>query len=436
MKSRFFKLFYKIHIYAGFFVAIHLFVFITTGAVLLFKDEIEGGESHAEHHEAIQLPALDAHLQKILARYPTDRPLAFNIEESDPDVAQIRMGLNGSKMFRESRRVYFNIHTGEEVAAPQKTSSLMDFILRLHRELLMGSNGKIYVGFVGLLYAFVLISGFFIYGNFAKKTQFGEVRQNTSRMFNSDLHRFLGMSIFAWGLMIALTGLLLGVSSTLIKVFQYSELQKLTAQYPEAPEPPYASLDLVLAEAQKALPGTSFDYLAFPNSQFSPPGHFLVLMHGNTAWTERLVELVVVDAVSGKLTEVRSLPWYLKAAMLSEPLHFGNYGGLFLKIVWLILSVISLFLPISGLYIWWDRRSKKVAASTATAAKSSLTIGKGRLFKRPYLMPTIIALTSVTAVVGSFLTTGLVNTLLALFLALPAYFVLRLVVRWLRKGSV
>ncbi|KHD89662.1 MAG: membrane protein [Bdellovibrio sp. ArHS] len=435
MKNRFFKFFYKLHIYVGLFVALHLFVFITTGAILLFKDEIEGTVAQGKHVEAEVLPELNVHVQNILKRYPSDRPLAFNLEEDHPEIAQLRLGLNGSKLFRESRRIYFNIHTGEEVAAPKKPSSFMDFILRLHRELLLGSNGKIYVGLVGLLYAFVLISGFFIYGNFAKKTYFGEVRQGTPRTFSSDWHRLLGTSVFAWGLMIALTGLLLGVSSTLIKVFQYSELQKLTRQYPQAPAPPYASLDQVLAEAHKALPGASFDYLAFPDSQFSPPGHFLVLMHGSTAWTERLVELAVVDAVSGQLSEVRSLPWYLKAAMLSEPLHFGNYGGLILKIVWFLLSVISLFLPVTGLYIWLDRRRKRSEPDKGVRT-ISLRIWKGSNFQRRYLVPTVIAVFSVVAVVGSFLTEGYFNTLLVLLLVLPVYFVLRVFWQWLRKGSL
>ena len=31
---------------------------------------------------------------------------------------------------------------------------------------------------------------------------------------------------------------------------------------------------------------------------------------------------------------IREMPWYAKALSLSRPLHFGDYGGLLLKIIW------------------------------------------------------------------------------------------------------
>lgn len=426
--SRFFKLFYKVHIYVGLFVALHLIVLTLTGSVLLFKDEIEGNDSHHGHHEDVELPPVDTFFQNLLLKYPNERPLAFSLEEADSNIAQLRLGLNDSKFFRESRRVYFNIHTGEEVGAPKQTGSFMDFILRLHREFLLGSNGKIYVALIGLLYVFTLISGFLIYGNFAKKTRFGEVRRQSLRTSSGDLHRFLGMAVFAWGLLIGITGLFLGLSSTLIKVFQYSELQKLTIQYPTAPTGPRASFDKVLASAKAALPETTFDYLAFPDTQFSPPGHFLVLMHGNTPWTERLVELVVIDAVTGELTEVRALPWYLKFTMLSEPLHFGNYGGLYLKILWLFMSLVSLALPVLGIYIWWDRRRKK---SPQSLKKSALQIWSHDFFKRPYAAPNVLFVISTAAVVGSFLGQGVWNAVFVSLLLVPLYFVFHFICRWI-----
>lgn len=434
MTGRLFKLFYKIHIYVGIFVALHLIVLTVTGSVLLFKDEIEGHESDHGHHEDVVLPPIDSHFKALLEKYPNERPLAFSIEESDHDIAQLRLGLNNSKFFRESRRVYFNVETGAEVVAPKKTSSFMDFILRLHREFLLGSNGKIYVALIGLLYAFTLISGFFIYGNFSKKTNFGEIRRQSKRSMSGDLHRFIGMTVFAWGLLIAVTGLFLGLNSTLIKVFQYRELQKLNIQYPVAPTGERASLDKVLASARAALPETTFDYMAFPDTQFSPPGHFLILMHGSTPWTERLVELVVVDAVTGDVTEVREIPWYLKFTMLSEPLHFGNYGGLYLKILWFLMSAVSLALPVLGIYIWWDRRRKKSVA--AKSGKSTLKVWTGALFKKAFLVPNVIFVVSTLAIVGSFFGQGAWNSIFVSLLLIPLYFVIHLVWRWIfERGS-
>jgi uncharacterized iron-regulated membrane protein len=47
---------------------------------------------------------------------------------------------------------------------------------------------------------------------------------------------------------------------------------------------------------------------------------------------------------------------YAKALFLSKPLHFGDYGGMPLKIIWAVLDVITLGVLGSGLYLWVARR--------------------------------------------------------------------------------
>ncbi|CAO3425138.1 hypothetical protein [Azospirillum doebereinerae] len=50
------------------------------------------------------------------------------------------------------------------------------------------------------------------------------------------------------------------------------------------------------------------------------------------------------------------MPWYMLALRLSQPLHFGDYGGLPLKILWALLDIVAIVILGSGLYLWWTRR--------------------------------------------------------------------------------
>jgi uncharacterized iron-regulated membrane protein len=50
------------------------------------------------------------------------------------------------------------------------------------------------------------------------------------------------------------------------------------------------------------------------------------------------------------------LPWYLTALLISQPLHFGDYGGLPMQILWALLDVITIVVLGSGLYLWIARR--------------------------------------------------------------------------------
>jgi len=42
---------------------------------------------------------------------------------------------------------------------------------------------------------------------------------------------------------------------------------------------------------------------------------------------------------------------------MSQPLHFGDYGGMPMKILWAALDVLTLIVLGSGLYLWWVRRT-------------------------------------------------------------------------------
>lgn len=86
--------------------------------------------------------------------------------------------------------------------------------------------------------------------------------------------------------------------------------------------------------------------------------------------TSRLFSPVLVDAGSGKLDGVVSMPWYLRALELSRPLHFGDYGGLPLKIIWALLDLVTIFVLGSGLYLGLSRRSPSAEAADAELVAS------------------------------------------------------------------
>jgi uncharacterized iron-regulated membrane protein len=65
---------------------------------------------------------------------------------------------------------------------------------------------------------------------------------------------------------------------------------------------------------------------------------------------------VLVDAKTGKLAAVVKMPFYLRALEVSRPLHFGDYGGLPLKILWVVFDLLAIVVLISGLYLWFDCR--------------------------------------------------------------------------------
>jgi uncharacterized iron-regulated membrane protein len=70
-----------------------------------------------------------------------------------------------------------------------------------------------------------------------------------------------------------------------------------------------------------------------------------------------LLKPVLIDAETARATDARELPWYVTALLVSQPLHFGDYGGMPLKFLWALLDILMIIVLGSGLYLWLKQRN-------------------------------------------------------------------------------
>lgn len=236
----------------------------------------------------------------------------------------------------------------------------MTIMFRLHVDLFADLPGKLFLGFMGLLLVVAVVSGTVVYGPFMRKLDFGTVRKDRStRIKWLDLHNLLGIVTLTWLLVVGGTGVINTWADLIFKYWQYDQLGEMTAPYrdkPVMPEQQYASLDAAVATAQANAPGMAPGFVAYPGTPFSSNHHYAVFMRGDKPLTSRLFKPVLVDAVTTEMTDTRDLPWYATALLVSQPLHFGDYGGLPLQIIWALLDIVSIIVLGSGLYLWIARR--------------------------------------------------------------------------------
>jgi hypothetical protein len=98
-------------------------------------------------------------------------------------------------------------------------------------------------------------------------------------------------------------------------------------------------------------------------------------------------DLAPVQAGAGRrqtaqITDRRELPWYLTALLISQPLHFGDYGGAGMQFLWALLDVATIIVLGSGLYLWLKRgraakRAEKQARQEARSRRR-LWCAKGK----------------------------------------------------------
>jgi len=123
--------------------------------------------------------------------------------------------------------------------------------------------------------------------------------------------------------------------------------------------------------ARDAEPAMKPAFVAFPGSIFSSKSHYAVFLRGNTPLTSKLLKPALIDAETGKLTDSRELPWYVATLLISQPLHFGDYGGMPLKIIWAILDIVTIVILVTGLYLWLRRRRSGVSVERVVIGAST-----------------------------------------------------------------
>ncbi|WP_394781941.1 PepSY domain-containing protein, partial [Undibacterium sp.] len=164
------------------------------------------------------------------------------------------------------------------------------------------------------------------------------------------------------------TGMINTWAELLLKYWQVTEMADMVAPYKNLPVPTVlTSMQQSLDAAQKLEPTMSFGFIAWPGTPFTSPHHYGVFMRGKEALTSRLYKPVLVDAQTAKVTDSRSLPWYLTGLLISQPLHFGDYGGVLMQILWALLDVATIVVLGSGLYLWLKRGVRAGAANEAGA---------------------------------------------------------------------
>lgn len=341
-----------------------------TGLPLIFHDEIETLEG-ANKEAGMLGPAsaadglpLDRIVAQAVAQSPGSVPLFIGFSQESPLIT-VTTGPTADAPGDKMRLFSFNRMTGEDVGEI-KEEGVMHFLLELHTDMFLGLPGMLFLGVMGILFVVAILSGLILYAPFMKRLPFGTIRTSkSSRVKWLDMHNYLGIITLAWALVVGLTGIINAFADPLTESWRDNALGEMRAAYKaEAPLAPaqYGSLDTAMAAAKQALPGRSPQFVAFPGGLWSTGHHYAIFFQGDTPLTSHVLTPALMDARTGALTDSRDMPVINQALMLSKPLHFGDYGGLTLKIIWALLDLATIWVLGSGLYLWLGRRNRSTDA--------------------------------------------------------------------------
>jgi uncharacterized iron-regulated membrane protein len=361
------KKLWAIHSWVGLYAGIVIAVLSITGAAAVFIPEIDVllNREMLEVKPEEKKASLNAIMQKVKAKYPALELNAIELPASPEQVYVFKLfNPEAGKYESRSLDVQVNPYTGEITGTRDYNRSFAFFLRHLHVRLYENYWGRQVVGLFGIALVISTITGLLIYGNFMKKQFFGSFRSGRGiRIASADWHKFVGVAALLFNLIIAITGAWLGLQP---KVMSWTGMK--SPNHYVAPEKPITQdedktflidYDALLHKAQQAYPEMLPLYVTHSDN-----GTRQVEIYGNIAGQvyERQTQKLVLDKQTHEvkfLYDVRKQDIGDKLYYVQEALHFGDFGGLFLKILYCLFGLTSGALSITGYIIYLKRKEKQ-----------------------------------------------------------------------------
>jgi uncharacterized iron-regulated membrane protein len=250
---------------------------------------------------------------------------------------------------------------------------LAEFIYKLHYDLNF-SAGSYIIGFVTLVFFFALVSGIFIH---AKKlvTNFFKYRtEQNKRSKLLDMHNVIGVMSLPFTLMYAISGLIFNLviiyqiafALVLYKGDQQALLDDAgyVSIQPQWQEKPWKNVDIdqiykQIASRENYQPTFVRMYNYGDESAVIHVGGGMAQQIGGrfdvaTELTS-LKETVINDPINTNMVR--------KGLQVVANLHFGNYAGFDLRLLYFILGIAVCILIVAGNLLWLDKYSRQRESS-------------------------------------------------------------------------
>ncbi|HIK06869.1 MAG TPA: PepSY domain-containing protein [Trichormus sp. M33_DOE_039] len=353
MKFR--NLAFQIHRYLGLAVGLIIMVVGFTGSLLVFQEEISHFLLELQFSKITpqqQQVSILSVIDNVKLAYP-DPSLSFSFLQL-PQKPNQPIHIELQSPHKPTLEVIVNPYTGKILGDRNSEYTIMSMIYKLHYSLLAGDIGMMIVGIAALLMLILSITGMILWPGWRKLIAGFKIKWNGHiKRKNFDIHKVVG-AIAAVFLGIA------GFTGFCWNFYSYSEPVIYAATFSAKPIEPKSqpilgkstlALGEILQRADQALPEATTTYISFPTS---PESVFRVgkrFAEEKEVWRSR----VYLDQYTGKVLYVRSsrsLSVGDKVLDAFIPLHYGTFGGLATRILYIFVGLAPTVLFVTGFAMW------------------------------------------------------------------------------------
>lgn len=384
----------KLHLWLGLGIGFLIFIISITGALYVFKDEIENAtrkdviyhnEQNIDQKQILPIRTLEkAVVAQVKEKYPVhwvnipiDKKMSylFYWYEHDPK------GWNYFDEFPIYKVAYVNPYNGKVLGTYDEKNGFFQIVKMIHWSFLLKQSwGTYVVGIPVLIFVFMLISGIILWwpkNKAARKQRFSFKWKNVQnwKRKNYDLHNVLGFYASVFALIFSITGLFYAfvfIQSSIYFIFSggktaYPDFSSITTKAPIELRTE-GTLDKISNTVKAKYPDSynfSIDLGHEHMDDHEHPNFEVYVKH--LSYSYHKSSSLIFDENSGELLHTHDMKdknFGEKTVGANYDIHVGSILGLPTKIIAFIVSLICASLPVTGFMIWWGRRKKKTPKAT------------------------------------------------------------------------
>ena len=380
LKPRLHNAMFHTHTVSGIVISFALFVCFYAGAVALFMDELYQWENPQARIDYVDPTTVDYDkVIKVVSENTTvfNKDLTFGM--TPPTKANPLITFYGRDKDEQNNFSFFaaTIHpiTYEILSMGEEPNTHMArTIYELHYFHQIPVVGIYLSGFVAFFFLFAIFTGVLTHWKNIVNKFYAFTTEGKWKQIWTNGHISLGMITLPFQIIYAVTGALLGLSILLLAPSAFLMYNGDTSEVVKAVRPDagikYDDEALTLTE------GTNFNTIYQKVSTEYPENDVTYIYATNYTKSDGTIGVRVDDyegiagdgifvygREDGKLKvgiqpEVRSYANGAYGVLIK--LHYATYGGIFLKIIYFILAMITCYIIISGVMIWRTARDKPI----------------------------------------------------------------------------
>ena len=352
---------FYVHFYAGLIAGLLFAVVGITGSVIVFVPELRRLEvpGATNVRPTLQRLPLEVLWQKAKEVRPHDKYENINFEMGPTKALSFR----SASPKGERIHTFVDQYTGRVLYQDNYNHRVLQKIYDLHSDLLVGIRGRTLNAWFAVLLAVVSTAGIFLWWRGRKYWRLGfEYRFQASWKRQSwDLHNLGGFIFFLPLLALALTGAYYSFQNAYMLI-----AAAVTRGPAVVPQPRVAvhlskwqPLDDILANAVLKVPDCELRQITFPQHPGESVAIRLLCPH------DIGLSYVYVDPFTARVLTAdrfdQAAPG-VRLIRLMTPIHYGYFGGLLTRILWVVVGLFPGALFVTGLLMWWNRSLSKIWA--------------------------------------------------------------------------